>query len=399
MRLNRQSLPLYKSRSAYAKRGRMLRYTTTNSTLGYCDVPVRDNSLVIEVISGVFGGLAFLFVVLRMCTRIPPFKAGFGLDDVLILAVTVVMMFTTAAQFAGTRKGYGRDLYTVPPDNITPILKWFYAGESMYDFCISVTKLSILAFYLRIFTDRTFKRLTYGMMAICTAYAVATIIATIWQCTPVSYVWTSWSGETEGHCIDVFLLTWIATSLNILFDILIILLPIPHILKLTLTRKKKMQIISMFCVGLFITLTSVVRLQALISFRATTNFTWDYVGVSYMSMLEIDVGIMCACMPALQLLLRRVAPKIFGSTADQSSYLHPHTGSRSRTRTFRHTGSHAPQPKSITKTITTTVTDMPKDSDSVMELVDNDRHDGHAANMDGSSFATVSSEHPQKPNW
>jgi hypothetical protein len=120
----------------------------------------------------------------------------------------------------------------------------------MYDFCISVTKLSILAFYLRIFTDRTFKRLTYGMMAICTAYMFATIIATIWQCTPLSYVWTGWSGETEGHCIDVFVLTWIATSLNILLDILIILLPIPHLLKLTLSRKKKIQIVSMFCVGL-----------------------------------------------------------------------------------------------------------------------------------------------------
>lgn len=120
----------------------------------------------------------------------------------------------------------------------------------MYDFCISVTKLSILAFYLRIFTDRRFKRMTYAMMAICTCYLVTTIIATIWQCTPVSYVWTLWSGETEGHCIDVFALTWVATSLNILFDILIILLPIPHLLKLTLSRKKKFQIVSMFCVGL-----------------------------------------------------------------------------------------------------------------------------------------------------
>ena len=122
-----------------------------------------------------------------------------------------------------------------------------------------------------------------------------------------------------------------------------------------------------------------------------------------MSVLEIDVGIMCACMPAMQLLARRVAPRIFGSTVEQSSYLHPHTGSRSRTRNFRHTNSHAvQQPKSITKTITTTITDMPKDSDSVMELVDTDRHDARNGNpnLDSCSFATLSSEHPQKPqNW
>jgi hypothetical protein len=90
---------------------------------------------------------------------------------------------------------------------------------------------------------------------------------------------------------------------------------------------------------------------------------------------------------------------MFGSTVAQDSYLHPHTGSRSRTRTFRHTNSHAQQQKSITKTITTTVTDMPKDSDSVMELVDTDPHDVPGGNVDGSSFATVSTEHPQKPQW
>lgn len=126
----------------------------------------------------------------------------------------------------------------------------------MYDFCISVTKLSILAFYLRIFTDQTFKRMTYGLMGIVTAYLFTTVIATIWQCTPVSYVWSGWAGETEGHCIDVFVLTWIVSSINILLDILIILLPIPHLLKLTLSRKKKIQIVSMFCVGLLWVLSS-----------------------------------------------------------------------------------------------------------------------------------------------
>lgn len=70
---------------------------TTNSTLGYCDVPQRDNSLVIEAISLVFGSLAFILVVLRMCTRLRPFKAGFGWDDGLILAVTVRLSVTSSS--------------------------------------------------------------------------------------------------------------------------------------------------------------------------------------------------------------------------------------------------------------------------------------------------------------
>ena len=113
-----------------------------------------------------------------------------------------------------------------------------------------ITKLSILAFYLRIFTDRTFKRATYVVMGICTAYIFAMVPVTIWQCKPISYMWTSWSGETEGSCINVYKLTWVASTTNIALDAVVIILPIPHLMKLSLSRKKKVQIVSMFSVGL-----------------------------------------------------------------------------------------------------------------------------------------------------
>ena len=119
----------------------------------------------------------------------------------------------------------------------------------------------------------------------------------------------------------------------------------------------------------------------------------DYVAVCYMSVLEVDVGIICACMPALRLLLRRVAPSLFGSTIDQSAYLHPNTASR--VRTFRSEGARRSMaPHSITKTITTTISEMPKDSDSTLELVENSKNDSDK----GEAFATMSTpEHGTKP--
>ena len=118
-----------------------------------------------------------------------------------------------------------------------------------------------------------------------------------------------------------------------------------------------------------------------------------------MSTLEVDIGIICACMPAIQLLLRRLAPGILRSSLTESSHLYTHTGSHTRTRTIRHPSAHIKQSKNITMTITTTVADMPKDSDSVMELVDTDRQ-GHNGNADCGSQATVSTEHyPHRPEW
>ena len=126
----------------------------------------------------------------------------------------------------------------------------FYAGELVYDTTNAVTKLSILAFYLRIFTDRMFKRSVYVLMAFIVAFLLFTLPATIFQCTPVSHVWTGWTGETKGHCFGVSTGTWIVSSVNITEDIAVILLPIPHLLKLSLSPKKKLQVIAMFCVGL-----------------------------------------------------------------------------------------------------------------------------------------------------
>ncbi|KEF53462.1 uncharacterized protein A1O9_10437 [Exophiala aquamarina CBS 119918] len=221
----------------------------------------------------------------------------------------------------------------------------------------------------------------------------------IFQCTPISYTWTGWSGATEGHCLNIYIQAWISGILNILLDIFVILLPIPHLLKLTMSRKKKAQVVAMFSVGLCVTLTSVARLTSLVRFRKTWNFTRDYTGISYMSTLEVDIGIICACMPAIQLLLRRVAPGILGSSITESSQLYPHTGSHARTKSTRHPSSHITQSKSITMTITTTVADMPKDSDSVIELVDTERQ-VHNSNGDCGSSATVSTEHyPHRLEW
>ena len=67
----------------------------TNTTLLYCDVPRRDDSWILELMTGLFGGLAILVVLLRMLTRIRPFKATFGWDDGLIASVMVIICSPT----------------------------------------------------------------------------------------------------------------------------------------------------------------------------------------------------------------------------------------------------------------------------------------------------------------
>ncbi len=54
------------------------------------------------------------------------------------------------------------------------------------------------------------------------------------------------------------------------------------------------------------------------TFANSTNPTWDDWDVSNWSTIELNVGIICACMPALRLLLVRLFPRIMGSSTLQS---------------------------------------------------------------------------------
>ncbi|KAJ4185738.1 hypothetical protein NW755_008189 [Fusarium falciforme] len=112
---------------------------------------------------------------------------------------------------------------------------------------------------------------------------------------------------------------WMAAILNIVLDVATLCLPLWELYKLSLSRKKKIQIMLMFSVGFFVTIVSIVRLQSLASYATTSNVTQDYVEIGYWSTIEVPVGILCACMPAIRSLFSLVFPKVFGTTARSKS--------------------------------------------------------------------------------
>ncbi len=59
---------------------------------------------------------------------------------------------------------------------------------------------------------------------------------------------------------------------------------------------------------------SFLRLQSLVSFANSTNPTWDDWNVFNWSIIEINLGIICACMPTVRLILVRIFPALGGST-------------------------------------------------------------------------------------
>jgi hypothetical protein len=77
----------------------------------------------------------------------------------------------------------------------------------------------------------------------------------------------------------------------------------------------------------------------MIQFANSENITWDYVPIGYWSTLEIHVGIVIACLPALRALQHRLFPGTKKSTSYYASPVAYGTKSHSRSQTAGYTQS------------------------------------------------------------
>jgi hypothetical protein len=120
----------------------------------------------------------------------------------------------------------------------------------MYGACEFTCQLSICAFYLRIMTSKNMRILVYVLTGLVVCFGMGNIFSMMLQCQPVSFFWTGWRGDNPGKCtVDVKLFGFIRGGIEIVLDLVILALPLPMLLRLQMTSRKKFQIVSMFCVG------------------------------------------------------------------------------------------------------------------------------------------------------
>lgn len=74
-------------------------------------------------------------------------------------------------------------------------------------------------------------------------------------------------------------------------------------------------------------MTTVLRFHALYIASVSTDITYDNVGAATWSAVELNVGIVCACIPAMRPLINLVLPRLLSTTRpDHGSSYYPNTG-------------------------------------------------------------------------
>ncbi|KAH7118304.1 hypothetical protein EDB81DRAFT_667902 [Dactylonectria macrodidyma] len=295
--------------------------TTQNSTNTYCNVPVRDktSSLVkLTIALGVFSGISIL---LRIGSKVFIMHSDFGLDDLFTILSFCCCVPSIAITIHGTAShGVGRDIWTLEFDDITTFGFFFYLLEVLYFPVVSLLKMSLLFFYLRIFFLGLAPKLLWGTVIFNAIYGIVFVFLGAFQCTPVSYYWTKWDGEHEGKCLNVNAIGWAHASISIALDLWMLAIPLWCLRSLKLHWKKKIGVCAMFIVGTLITIVSVIRLQCLVNFGFSQNPTYIQTDIIIWSTVEMHIGIICVSMPALRILLIRLFPVLRGSSYNSSKH-------------------------------------------------------------------------------
>ncbi|KAH9904754.1 CFEM domain-containing protein [Xylariomycetidae sp. FL2044] len=294
---------------------------TKNVTLyTMCGTPddIRDQTAVPLLVGVIGGAFAYLAFVLRMCSCLPSGGRLMGWDDYTIALTVAFSVPPTVFSVLLSKSGLGKDMWVLPPENIESVLFYYYLGELFYFAALSMNKISLLLFILRVFPDKTFQKIVYVFCAASAGYGISFLVATALQCNPIWYSWRQVDSTVAGTCNNIHLQGWMSAICNIVIDIGIIILPLKNLYALQIQLKKKLMIMFMFSLGIFVTIVSVIRLRSLIVFANTQNPTWDYLDAAWWSTVELHVGIICACLPAMRTLLVSIGVRVLGSSKGTS---------------------------------------------------------------------------------
>lgn len=68
-----------------------------------------------------------------------------------------------------------------------------------------------------------------------------------------------------------------------------------------------------------VTIVSILRLQSLVTWGNSKNPTYEEWAIVYWSTIEVNVGMICTCLPTLRLVLVRIFPRFRGNTTKDRS--------------------------------------------------------------------------------
>ncbi|KAH6717156.1 hypothetical protein BKA61DRAFT_718958 [Leptodontidium sp. MPI-SDFR-AT-0119] len=234
--------------------------------------------------------LAGFFVALRFLSRWKK-RAYIGIDDYFILLAYVMIHY-----------GLGLHAAALNFDKLIAVGKGLLAFECLYVTTVALTKVSLLLMYYRIFPIDSMRIGCWILGTLSVCWWISLIMVGIFQCTPIA---KAWNPTIPGHCINLKG-SFIGNAVpNILTDVAILGLPMPHVWSLhtTLIQRCQLSALSLMYLPVLSSQVSIYRFTTLFEF-VPSDLTGTLAKACTWVIVESSAGVISACLPTLAPLLR-----------------------------------------------------------------------------------------------
>ena len=159
-----------------------------------------------------------------------------------------------AVVLRGAASGYlGKHLFDEGVfQNLTWALKLLISANVLFNTSISLSRLSAVAFYARIFPlrrdsqNKVWRISFWTVMSLCIAWPLAMIPMNLFNCRPIERLWLP---LLPGTCMTQFDIYMISGATSVFVDLLVLILPLPKIYALNMEWRKKCYVAIGFVVG------------------------------------------------------------------------------------------------------------------------------------------------------
>ncbi|KAI0435745.1 hypothetical protein F4803DRAFT_544504 [Xylaria telfairii] len=243
--------------------------------------------------------LATLAVAMRTYSRFFVTRS-FGIPDwSILLGFSVFIGFWTSYVFC-VQVAPGVHMWDLRLKDLEQFFYYVFLAAALYGPTIFLIKLSILWQYVQVFMpNRQPSGLYWTTISLIAANLTVYVVLLglyIGSCQPVRKRWDPL--VTGGHCLDSLVFNVIASAVNIVSDTAILLLPQAVIWRLNMPPRQKLAVSLIFFVAILAIASAGVRLYYAVKTMGSNDITWFTFQTGIWSQIEIDLGIIVACMPA-----------------------------------------------------------------------------------------------------
>ncbi|KAL4808625.1 hypothetical protein BDV18DRAFT_88184 [Aspergillus unguis] len=254
-----------------------------------------------------------IFVFLRFGIR-AWYKQWNRVEDSTCLVAYILFMGYCAVAIVVGNYGGGFHYYDVENETMVKFRKFCYVATVLYCPMALLTKIALLSIIIRIFAPYKMKVLfIYAFLAALTIYYTIAEVVKIRMCDPVPAYWTQ--DDPNAKCLDQRAALIADSVISVVSDLLILTLPLPLTWSLQMSRNKKLRVVGMLSAGGLATAFSIYRLILVLRDGTSPDMTIVFVCVILSGNAEGGVGLICACLPSLNIVLSKIRNHSYRSNA------------------------------------------------------------------------------------